>query len=113
MSKEKKNLYEGMYVISAKLSDEVRKKAYQKLVDEIESRGGKIVKVHERGRQRLAYEIDGHKEGFYYLFYFEIQPGAIEELWKEYKLMQELIRFITLRTDKVLEKLEFKQLSEV
>ncbi len=45
-------------------------------------RGGKILKVHDQGRRRLAYDIDGHREGHYYLVYFEVPAEAISECGK-------------------------------
>lgn len=110
MSQNKQNLYEGMYVISASLSDEARRKVFDNIQAGITSRGGEIVKIHEQGRKRLAYEIDGHREGYYYIMYFKVQPAAISELWKEYELNEDLVRFITMRTEKVMEKIEFKAL---
>jgi small subunit ribosomal protein S6 len=112
MSQDRPNLYEGMYVISATLSDDARHKALDRIQNGITSRGGEIKKLHERGRQRLAYEIDGHREGYYYVIYFNAPPSAILELWQEYHLNEDLVRFITLRTDKVMEKIEFKTLVE-
>ena len=110
--KQETALYEGMYILSATLSDEARQKAFDKIQAGITSRGGEIVKVHPRGRQRLAYEIEGHREGYYYVVYFNAAPSAISELWQEYHLNEDLVRFMTLRTDKVLEKIEFKPLVE-
>lgn len=107
MSEKKQHLYEGMYVISAKLSDDARRKALEKIQKGIASHKGEIIKIHEQGRRRLAYEINGHREGHYYIIYFKIDPAAIAELWRDYHLHEDLIRFITLRTDKVLEKIEF------
>lgn len=114
MSREntEQNLYEGMYIISSTLSDDARQKAFDKIQNGITERGGKIHKVHEQGRRRLAYEIEGHREGHYYLVYFDVIPEAIADLWKEYHLNEDLIRFLTLRTDKVCEKIEFKTLAE-
>ena len=110
MSQTKQNLYEGMYIISALLNDDARRKVLEKIQEEITSYGGEIVKIHEQGRKRLAYEIEKHREGYYYILYFKVKPEAISELWKEYHLNENLIRFITLTTDKVLEKVEFKVL---
>lgn len=104
------NLYEGMYVLSAHLSDDARAKAFEKIREKITSRGGEIVKIHDQGRRRLAYEIDRHREGYYYLMYFTINPSFINELWQEYHHNEDLIRFVTLKTDKVLEEIKFKQL---
>lgn len=112
MTKLKENLYEGMYVISAALSEDARNKALEKIRNGITSRDGEIVKIHDQGRRRLAYEIDGHKEGNYYIIYFNLRSSGISELWQEYHLNEDLIRFITLRTDEVMEKIEFKVLED-
>lgn len=112
MSLNNKNLYEGMYIISATLSDDARNKALDKIQKGITERDGAILKIHDQGRKRLAYEIGGHREGYYYLMYFEVNPAAINELWHEYHLNEDLVRFVTLRADKVLDKIEFKQIEE-
>ncbi len=113
MRESKKNLYEGMYVISASLSDDARNKALERIKEGISKHGGEVLYVHDWGRRRLAYEINGHREGFYYIIFFEVAASAIAEMWHEYHLNEDLVRFITLRTDKVVEKIEFKQIQEV
>lgn len=113
MKQEQPKLYEGMYIISATLSNEARAKAFDKIQMGITSRGGEIVKIHQMGRKRLAYEIDGHREGYYYIIYFKVNPSAIEEMWQDYHLNEDLVRFVTVRTERILEKLEFKPLVEV
>lgn len=112
MGEKNQNLYEGMYIISATLSEDARSKALERIQKEITSRGGEIHKTHDQGKKRMAYDIEGHREGYYYLIYFSVDPAAVSEIWKEYHLHEDLIRFITLRTDKVLEKIEFKALAE-
>jgi small subunit ribosomal protein S6 len=110
MKKTRKGLYEGMYILSATLSDESRKKAFEKITEGIVQKGGEIHKIHEQGRRKLAYAIDGKKEGFYFVLYFTVGTQAIIDLWKDYHLHEDLIRFMTVRTEKVLETLEFKPL---
>lgn len=112
MSHKNKNLYEGMYIISATLSDDARHKALDRIQKGVTERGGEILKIHDQGRRRLAYEIDGHREGHYFVIYFTVLPEAVNELWQEYHLNEDLVRFVTLRTDKVMEKIEFKPLLE-
>lgn len=99
-----------MYILSATLSDDSRKKAFDKITDGITEKGGAIVKLHELGRRKLAYEIDGKREGYYYVLFFEAPTSAINELWKEYHLHEDLIRFMNTRVEKVQESLEFKPL---
>lgn len=113
MKAKKEKLYEGMYIISAKLSDDARQKALEKIQKGIIDHGGEILVVHDQGRRRLAYEINGHREGHYYLIYFNLPPSAISDLWQDYHLNEDLVRFITLRAEKVMEKVEFKQIEVV
>lgn len=108
MTEKRQHLYEGMYIVSATLSDDARQKAVDKILKGITSRGGEIVKMHDQGRRRLAYEIDGHREGYYYVIFFKAPTPAITELWQEYHLHEDLLRFVTLRAEKVMEKIEFK-----
>lgn len=112
MTQQRQNLYEGMYIVSATLSDDARQKALQKIQTGITQKGGEILKVHDQGRRRLAYEIEGHREGHYFVIYFNLKTSGIAELWQEYHLNEDLIRFITLRTDKVMDKIEFKSIEE-
>lgn len=109
---KKKNiqLYEGMYILHATLSEEARQKALEKILNGITNYGGEVHKIHEQGKKKLAYEVDGKKEGYYYLLYFNLDAAAVAELWSEYHLNEDLIRFMILNTDKILEKIEFKSL---
>lgn len=110
MRKHKTHLYEGMYIISATLSEDARNKALDRIVEGITSKTGKIMKVHDLGRKKFAYSINGKREGCYYLIYFEAPTSVIKELWQEYHLNEDLIRFLHFKVDEVNETLEFKPL---
>ncbi len=112
MGKEKTHLYEGMYILSATLSDDARQKALEKITAGISGRGGEIHKVFDQGRRKLAYEIGGRREGHYFLIYFSTLTKHMMEMWKEYHLHEDLVRFLTLRSPHVPEKIEFKPLSQ-
>ena len=108
MSKERNRLYEGMFILSSSLSAESRQKALDKVTDAISEKGGKIEKIHDQGRKKLCYAIKGRKEGHYYLIYFTAPTRSITDLWKDYQLHEDLLRFMTMKADAVLESLEFK-----
>ena len=108
--KERKNLYEGMYVLSAVLSEDIRKKTLDKITSGILDKGGEIHKVFDQGRKKMAYDIQKKREGHYFLFYFTAPAQVVSQLWKEYRLNEEILRFITLRTTQVPEKIEFQPL---
>ena len=110
MSKTKQGLYEGMYILSATLSDDARQKALDKITSGIRDRGGEVHKIFDQGRRKLAYEVNGRREGHYYVLYFGLPCPSIAELWKDYHINEDLIRFMTLLTEAVPEKIEFKPL---
>lgn len=113
MRSQEKRLYEGMYILNASLSEEAMKKALGRITDLIGERGGEIHKIHDQGRKKMAYEINGQKQGHYYVIYFSVAPKAIAEMWKEYHLNEDLVRFLTLQAERILEKIEFQPLMEV
>lgn len=108
MNKDRNFLYEGMYIISTTLSEDARKKAMEKIQSGITENGGEVHKLHDLGRRKLAYDIHGKKEGHYFVLFFSINPGCMNDLWKEYHLHEDLMRFMTLRADEVKEELPFK-----
>jgi small subunit ribosomal protein S6 len=111
MKKERRHLYEGMYILSATLSEEARNKALDKITNGITERGGEVHKTHEQGRRRFAYTIGKKRDGYYYVIYFTVATNYITELWEDYHLHEDLLRYITLRTDKIMEELEFKPIN--
>lgn len=109
MKGKRLRLYEGMYILNATLSEDARKKALAKITEGIEEKGGEILKTHDMGKRRLAYQIGEKKEGYYFLIYFNLESKNVPLLWKDYPLYEDLIRYITLKADSVKESLEFKQ----
>lgn len=110
MSTKQNKLYEGMFIVNATLSEDARNRALDRIKNAITERGGEIHKIHDQGRKKLAYEINKSREGYYYLVYFSVEPQHMSEIWREYLLNEDLLRYMTLKTDEVKEKLEFKQL---
>lgn len=110
MPKSKNQLYEGMYILSATLSEDARSKAIEKITSSITYHAGEVHKIFDQGRKKLAYEIEGRREGYYYLIYFTTSSSSMPELWREYQLNEDMIRFITMCAEEVPEKIEFKQL---
>lgn len=110
MQQSRQHLYEGMYILSATLSEDARKKAVDKITSGIAHHAGEVKKIFDQGRRKLAYEVGGRKEGYYYVIFFTAGSTSMPELWRDYKLNEDLLRFITLRVDKVPENLEFKKL---
>jgi len=112
MKEKKPKLYEGMYILSAHLSPDAQNKGFEKIKAGITNRGGTICKIHDQGKRRLAYDIGHHSEGHYYLVYFELTPDSVTDFQNELRINEDLVRYMHMKTEKVLEELKFKQLPE-
>ena len=63
---------------------------------------GAIVLKHENwGLLQLAYPIKRNKRGYYVALYIQATPEAIMELERNYKIKENVIRFMTLRVKNI------------
>lgn len=92
------NKYESIIIISQNVEEEGIKAIIKKFTDLI-NKEGKVSEVKEMGKRRLAYEINNNKEAFYVEFDFEAKPELIAELERNYRITDEVIKFITVRLD--------------
>ena len=63
------------------------------------NKNGKVESVEEMGKRKLAYEVKKNKEGYYVLFNFDAEPASIAELERNYRITDEIIKFITVKKD--------------
>ena len=59
----------------------------------------KVEKVDELGKRKLAYEVKKNKEGYYVVFHFEAQPTLIAELERNYRITDDVIKFIVIKEE--------------
>jgi small subunit ribosomal protein S6 len=83
-----------MCILNADLDKEATEKTIEKVEDLIKKNKGKVEKVDKWGRRKLAYPIDGHKDGFYTLITFRGDYKTVAELDRVLKLTGEIIRFM-------------------
>ena len=93
------NKYELAVVLSAKLEDEERAAAIEKVTGYITRFGGTVVDIDEWGKKRLAYEIQKMKEGFYYFIQFDGDSTTPNELESRVRIMEPVIRYLCVRQD--------------
>ncbi|MCM1467004.1 MAG: 30S ribosomal protein S6 [Alistipes sp.] len=93
------NKYELAVVVSAKVEDDVRVAAIEQVKEYITRFGGNITNVDEWGKKKLAYEIQKMKEGFYYFIKFESDANCPNELEKNIRIMENVIRYLIVREE--------------
>ena len=93
------NKYELCVVVSAKVEDEQRTATVDKCKEYITRFGGTITDVEDGGKKKLAYEIQKQKEAFYYFIQFESEATAPAEIESRIRIMDNVLRFLIVRTD--------------
>ncbi len=91
------NHYEMVSVIDVKWAEGNTAKAEELVKAELLKTGGKLEGMKDLGSRKLAYPIQGHKEGLYLLTYFAHPPEGIGALRNNIKLSQPIIRCLIVR----------------
>ncbi len=92
--------YELMLVLRPDLPDDKVQGTLERTARAIAAGGGQIVKQAPWGRRRLAYPIDHHREGSYYVLLFEAPPTAITELERGLLISEEVLRHLVTRVER-------------
>ncbi len=97
-----KRPYELTFVLRIDPNEQVMKDNVAKVQSWVEvEETGKVNKIDTNhwGRRRLAYEIDGQREGYYVMMYADIDTDNLEELDRNLKLSPFILRHLLIRTD--------------
>ena len=92
------NKYESIIIINPNQDEQGIKNLIKKFTDLI-NKNGKVESVEEMGKKRLAYEIKKQKEGYYVLFNFDAEPSSIAELERNYRITDEIMKFIVVKKE--------------
>lgn len=93
--------YEAMYIVDADLTDEQLDPILEKYKKVVTDMGGVVGETGrwEQGRRKLAYEIEGKREGLYILMNFESNTDVPLELDRIYRISDDVFRHIIVRQD--------------
>ena len=92
------NKYESIIIINPNCTEEAVKALESKFTGII-NENGKVESVENMGKKRLAYEIKKNKEGIYMLINFEAKPDSITELERNYRIEDNVMKFITVKKE--------------
>ncbi len=93
------NKYEVMYVIDTALEDQARTDVINRFSGIVESNGGKVERVDEWGKRRLAYAINYKTEGYSGLMYMSAPSDLPRELERNFKISDAILRYLVTRLE--------------
>ena len=91
--------YESMYILKPDMEEEKKDALVKRFSDIVEKSGGKVEKIDEWGKKRLAYPIQYINDGYYVLMNFEADPALPAELERNYKISDDVLRFMVINLD--------------
>ena len=92
--------YESIFILNPSIEEAEAEKIVQRMQDVVNGHGGQMLKVEKWGRKRLAYIVKKQKKGEYVLLHFKGQPETVAELERNYKMVDSIIKYLTVRLEK-------------
>ena len=91
-------LYETLFVVHPERGSRM-KEFIEKFKKVIEGQEGTVSLVDEWGMRDLAYRIEKQSKGVYALLRYQATGRAVEELERNLKLTDGILRYLTVRTE--------------
>jgi small subunit ribosomal protein S6 len=99
-------IYEELFVVRPDATDEEVDPLIEQLKNVVTQGGGTLDKTEKWGVRKLAYRILKFKEGQYILLQFTAKPETVRELERRLRVADLVIKFITVRIDEKLKRIE-------
>ena len=93
------NKYELTLVVNAKIDEDARTAAVEKVKAYIEKANATINNVEDCGLKKLAYEIQKMGEAYYYFIQFDAEADVPAQLEANVRIMEPVLRYLCVRLD--------------
>lgn len=98
--------YEVIFISAPNTAEDDLSKLTTQLGTVVTERGGKVTKIDNWGRRKLAYRLKKFDEGIYTLLYIESNGHEISEIERRLRVTDYVIRYLTVRTDEDMKRAE-------
>ena len=91
--------YETIFILRPDTPQEGISSVNQRVRGVIESAGGKLLRIDNWGKRKLAYEVKKQLKGIYLYWLYLGNSGVVEEIERNLKMLDSVIRFYTVKVD--------------
>ncbi len=104
--------YESVVILDPDVPDDEVKGFTEKYGQIIKTHGGEIIKVEDWGPKKLAYLVRKRDKGRYILFDFVGTPALILEMERQFKISEDVMKYLSVKVDDEVDLEAFKAASK-
>ena len=105
--------YELLFVLKPTLTQEESTQKFDFVKSVLEKNECEIVSVNDMGVRKLAYKIDKFERGHYFVIYFKAFPVVIDEILRNLRYTEEIIRFLNIKYENKKEIAQWENMAKV
>jgi len=102
--------YETLFVVKPTLTEEEIAAQIAKIKDVLAKEGAELVATNEMGMRKLAYQVEKHNRGYYTVLFYKAEGATIQELERNLRINEDIIKFLTVKYTKNQEIAQFDKL---
>jgi small subunit ribosomal protein S6 len=93
--------YEITIILQPGLEETARTELLERVLGWMTSQDEEAPKpvVNHWGKRYMAYEIQGHQEGYYVYYEANLDPAQIQELERNFQFVEDIMRYLVVRKE--------------
>jgi len=97
--------YEVVFVLAPTLTEEEVDSQVDTFAKAAQEMGAEVANIDKWGKRRLAFPVQKHNDGYYTVLTLDEESGrAVAELERRFKVIDAVIRFLSVRVDEDLKR---------
>lgn len=104
--------YETLFVVKPTLTEEEISAQIEKVKEVLAKEGAELLATEDMGMRKLAYSVQKNNRGYYTVLYFKAEGSVINELERNLRINEEIIKFLTVKYENKKEMAQFNKLVE-
>lgn len=93
--------YESVFIARQDLTTAQVDTMAAEFAEIVRKNGGQVTKTEPWGLRTLAYRIKKNRKGHYVLFNLDAPPPAVQELERNLRLNEDVLRFLTVKVEEL------------
>ena len=104
------NCYETLFVVKPTLTEEEIASQIAKVKDVLTKEGAELLGTNDMGMRKLAYPVQKNDRGYYTVLFYKAEGTVIDELERNLKISEDVIKFLTVKYSNTKEMAQFDKL---